>query len=51
MGKRSKRSKKSSAPPWDEQAASLIRAIGTKLAAEWIKDLVDEWLGNRDRFL
>jgi hypothetical protein len=32
-------------------ATSLIRAIGIRLVAEWVRELVVSWLANHDQFL
>lgn len=36
-------------PP--EYATSLIRAIGIRLVAEWVRELVISWLANHNQFL
>ncbi len=52
MDKRKRRPyRRCSRPDEGERAASLIRAIGIRLAAEWIKELVEYCLGHHDPFL
>lgn len=51
MGTRKKKEIQRGQRETPRYTSSLIRAIGIRLVAEWIKKLVVSWLANHDQFL